>query len=80
MKSNSYCFYYFNTIFFKQIVCIVYLIFVYILLLPIECYKSLKEVLLILIFSMFVNVEVLCILYIKLNINTIFTDCIVYFS
>nr|DAE31812.1 MAG TPA: hypothetical protein [virus sp. ctBM815] len=29
---------------------------------------------------MFVNVEVLCILYIKLNINTIFTDCIVYFS
>nr|DAL65136.1 MAG TPA_asm: hypothetical protein [Caudoviricetes sp.] len=29
---------------------------------------------------MFIDVEVLCILYIKLNINTVFTDCIVYFS
>nr|DAP80457.1 MAG TPA: hypothetical protein [Caudoviricetes sp.] len=29
---------------------------------------------------MLINIEVLCILYIKLNINAIFTDCIVYFS
>nr|DAO24193.1 MAG TPA: hypothetical protein [Caudoviricetes sp.] len=57
-----------------------YLVFIYIFLFPIKCYKSLKEVLFILIFSMLINIEVLCILYIKLNINTIFTDCIVYFS
>nr|DAP80458.1 MAG TPA: hypothetical protein [Caudoviricetes sp.] len=41
MKSNSYRFYYFNTIFFKQIICIMYLVFIYIFLFPIECYKSL---------------------------------------
>nr|DAV24013.1 MAG TPA: hypothetical protein [Bacteriophage sp.] len=57
-----------------------YLVLIYVFLFPIECNQPLKEVLFIFILSMFVNVKVLCILYIKFNINTIFADCIVYFS
>nr|DAG25783.1 MAG TPA: hypothetical protein [Bacteriophage sp.]DAH14121.1 MAG TPA: hypothetical protein [Caudoviricetes sp.] len=64
LRMFSYCFYYSYTVFFKDIVCIVYLVFVHVFLFPIECYQSLKEVLFVFIFSMLINVEVLSILYI----------------